>query len=475
MTTLNTKISDLKGGDMICSETISRRLRSAVFAAAATLLLAGCGGLPSASDLNPLGWFGEEEEEDRIEGERISVLSLERRLEVDPALAQIEVALPPPYVNESWPQPGGYANHAMQHLKIPENIEQVWKSGAGKGSGDEAKVTATPIAADGKVFVRDAESRVSAFDMQSGNRLWEVNLKLEKKKDYMGTGGGVAYANGRVFATTGFGTVVALDANNGAELWRQQLSLSIRSAPTVSGGRVFVASFDNQLYALASEDGRVLWNHRGITETARLFVSTSPAVSGDIVVAPYSSGEVYALRAQNGRPAWSDSLSRTGKLTPLSALNDIAGRPVIDRGRVYAISHSGRMVAIDLRSGERVWERNIGGTQTPWVAGEFIYVLSIDSEVICLSRRDGRIRWITNLPQFENAEKRKNPIEWSGPVLAGDRLIVVSSRGRAFSVSPYSGEILGQIEIPDGTLIPPIVADETVFVLTDKAELVAYR
>jgi outer membrane protein assembly factor BamB len=142
---------------------------------------------------------------------------------------------------------------------------------------------------------------------------------------------------------------------------------------------------------------------------------------------------------------------------------------------VYAISHSGRMVSIDLRSGERVWSRNVGGTQTPWVAGDFIYVLSIDSEIVCLSRRDGRIRWIARLPQFENVKKRKDPIEWSGPVLAGDRLIVVSSKGAAYSVSPYTGEVLGKIKIPDGTFIAPIVANEMVFVLTDKAELIALR
>ena len=455
-----------------------RLLKHFVPVALASVLLTACGGLPSAGDLNPLGWFGgdeDEEDKDRLEGERVSVLSLERQLEVDPALEEVEVVLPAPYLNDAWPQPGGYPSHAMHHLQLPNEITEVWRQDAGKGSGDDAKLTASPIAADGKVFVRDAEAGVRAFDMASGQEVWRVDLKPEDEEGYMGTGGGVAYSNGRVFATTGYGIVVALAADSGAELWRQELALPIRTSPTVNAGRLFVTTFDNQLYALASDDGRILWNHRGISETARLLVSTSPAVANDIVVAPYSSGEVFALRVQNGRPAWSDSLTRTGILTPLSALNDIAGRPVIDRGLVFAVSHSGRLAAIDFRSGERVWERNVGGTQTPWVAGDYIYVLSIDSELICLSRRGGAIRWITELPQFGNMKKRKDPIEWSGPVLAGDRLIVVSSRARAYSISPYTGDILGQIEMPEGTLIPPIVADNTVFILTDEAELLAYR
>ncbi|TDI64550.1 MAG: pyrrolo-quinoline quinone [Alphaproteobacteria bacterium] len=450
-------------------------LRLAAIAIAVPLMLAGC--LPSLSDLNPLNLIAgnDEEDEDRLQGERISVLSLEQTLEVDPDLADIEVALPPPYVNDSWPQPGGYATHAMHHLQIPADIKEVWRVKAGQGSQGGVRLTAPPVVGDGTVFVRDAVASVSAFDAVSGKRLWEVNLKPRKTKSYMGTGGGVAFAEGKVFASTGFGFIVALDGKTGTEIWRQSLGLAIRSAPTVSNGRLFVSTFDNQLFALSTTDGRIFWNHRATPETARLLVSSSPAVSGDIVIAPFSSGEIFALRVQNGRVAWSDALQRTGQLTPLATLNDIAGRPVIDRGRVIAVSHNGRMVSIDLRSGERVWTRDIGSVQTPWVAGDYIYVVSIDSEIICLSRRDGRIRWITLLQQFENEKKKKGPIFWSGPVLAGDRLIVVSSHGEALSVSPYTGEILGHIDLPHGSFISPIVANETVFLLTDDAKLIALR
>ena len=190
---------------------------------------------------------------------------------------------------------------------------------------------------------------------------------------------------------------------------------------------------------------------------------------------PYTSGEIYALRVQNGQTAWTDSLTRTGNLTALTALNDIAGRPVIDRGRVIAISHSGRMVSIDARSGQRVWTRDIGGVQTPWVAGDFIYVVTLDSQVLCISRRDGRIRWITELPRYRNEKKKKEPIEWAGPVLAGDRLIVLSSDGYAVSISPYIGGVTGGITIPTGTFIPPVVANGTLYILTDKADLIAMR
>lgn len=437
--------------------------------------LSACGGLSKLNPLNVLGGDDDEKDESEIAGERISVLSLEQNLEADPQLAETEVVLPPPYVNRNWSQPGGYASHAMHHLQIAPEINKVWSVTVGKGVDKEAHILSSPIAADGKIIVRDAKAGVTAIDMETGEKLWEVDLTPPKSKARLGTGGGVAYNNGRVFVSTGFGFVVMLDVETGAEFWRQSLGLALRSAPTVSEGRLFVSTFDNQLFALDADDGSVLWSHQGIEETARFLVSSSPAVSGDIVIAPYSSGEVFALRVQNGRPAWSDSLTRTGRLTSLSELNDIAGSPVVDRGLVLAISHNGRMVAIDLRTGVRVWARNIGGMQTPWVAGDYIYVLTIDNEIVCLSRAEGRIRWITPLPQFEKPKKRKNPIEWSGPVLAGDRLIVVSSRGEAQSISPYTGEILGKIKMSGGSFVAPIVADEMVFLLSDDAKLTAYK
>ena len=182
-----------------------------------------------------------------------------------------------------------------------------------------------------------------------------------------------------------------------------------------------------------------------------------------------------ALRVENGTPVWTDQLTRTGTVTSLSALNDIAGRPVIDRDRVFAISHSGRMVSIDLRTGERIWTRDIGGVQTPWVAGDFVFLVTSSQEVLAISRRDGRIRWITPLQRWRNPERRSDPVEWSGPVLVSERLVLVSSRGEAVMLSPETGEVLGNLSIPGPSMIAPVVANETVYVLTDDARLTALK
>ena len=290
-----------------------------------------------------------------------------------------------------------------------------------------------------------------------------------------GFGGGIAFDDGKIFVTTGFGRVFALDAASGRMLWKTELDVPVIDAPTANGGRVFVCTQDNHFYALAEIDGRKLWDHQGITELAGVLESTSPAVAGDFVIAPYSSGELFAIRVENGRPAWNDMLTRSGNVTAISELDDIAGRPVIDRDMVFAISHSGIMAAINLDTGDRVWSRDIGGIQTPWVAGDFLYVTTTDGQLLCLERKDGKVKWIHQLQRWQDMENKENPIVWSGPVLVSNRLILVSSDGYAISISPYTGKLLGRMTIPDGTYIAPVVANGTLYLLTNDAELIALR
>jgi outer membrane protein assembly factor BamB len=408
-----------------------------------------------------------------LPGERLSVLRLDKQLEPDPEIAALEVRLPRPVVNTDWPEAGGYPNHVMQHVALGDDIETSWRTSIGDGSSRYGRILAPPIAVGDRVYAMDADSTVSAYERRTGKQVWETSVKPEDAGPAFG--GGVAYAEDRIFATTGYGQIIALDANSGKEVWRKDVVAPLRSAPTVADGRVFAITVDNQLEVLATSDGRTLWTHSGTPETAGLLGGASPAVEGDVVVAAYSSGELFALRVENGRQLWTDNLAAARRTDALSALADIRGRPVIDRGRVYAVSHSGRMVAIDLRTGERVWEQDIGGTEAPWVAGDFIFVISNDSELICLTRRDGRVRWVQELPRYEDLKKKKGSLNWSGPILGGDRLIVVASNGEAMSFSPYTGAALGRVTLPDGTFLTPIIANETLYVLTDDADLIAMR
>lgn len=436
-----------------------RRLTTCV---AVSLLLAGC------SD-----WLGEPEEPP-LPGERIPILSLERGVRADPQIADLDVRLPPPWENKEWPQSGGWPSHAMHHLAAGGALDTLWETDIGQGSDSEQRLLAQPVVADGIVYSMDAGATVRAFEIATGDQVWSRDLEPDDDDEGI-LGGGLAFSDGRLFVTTGFAHVLALNAKSGETVWRKSVAGPMRAAPTIYAGRVYVVTIANELFALAADDGRSLWNHVGIVEAAGLLGGAAPAADDGIVIVPYSSGEIVALRAENGRVVWSDSLTALRRTDPISSLAHIRGMPVIDRGRVFVVSHSGRMAAIDLRTGNRIWERNIGGTNAPWVAGNFIYVVTRDSELVCLSWRDGRVRWVQPLQRFEDEEDQTDPILWAGPVLAGDRLIVASSHEEVWSLSPYSGKLLGRIELSSPVLMAPAIANETLFLLTDDADLIALK
>jgi outer membrane protein assembly factor BamB len=278
-----------------------------------------------------------------------------------------------------------------------------------------------------------------------------------------------------VFATTGYGVTVALDPATGAEKWRHDLDIPLRGAPAFANGKVYVVTQDNQLVALSADKGTQLWDAVAIVENAGLLGAAPPAIADDTLVIGYSSGELNAIKTDTGQVTWQDNLARTARLTALASLTDIDASPVIDRGRVFAIGHGGRMVALDLATGERVWERSLGGVSTPWVAGDFLFTVTTDGEVVALTRRDGRIRWVTQLQRYEDVAGRKGRVAWQGPILASDRLLLTSSNGDVASLSPYTGELLASTKMGDGSWLPPIIANGVMYVLTSAGKVIAYK
>jgi len=403
------------------------------------------------------------------------VFSDRKDIEPDKEAASIQVTLPAPVVNDSWPQSGGFANYAMQHLAIGDSPQVLWSVDVGSGSSSSRILTTPPVVADGKVFAKDAESDVTAFNAETGQRIWSVTLKPEKARDTDEFGGGLAYYGGRLFVTTGFANIFSLDPADGKEIWSSNVSAPVRGAPLVFGDRVFAVSIDNKLHALAAVDGSDLWTFSVLQEVAGYVGGNSPAASGDVVVAPFTSAELIELRIDNGRPVWNESLvGPRREARAFGNLADIRGRPVIDRGVVLAMGTAGTLAAIDLRSGQRLWERPVGGNQTPWAAGRFVYVVSNSADVLCLERDTGKVKWVTPLTQYED-EKRRRPILWAGPVLAGDRLLIGGSTGDLLALSPYTGEIIGKLQLHGSIRLGPVVANRTVYVLTDSGRLIALR
>lgn len=458
--------------DAFLRGTIARTLLALTMLAA----VSGCGVLK-----------GDKKARTPVLGNRIPVLTSEADAKVEPALAAAPVTVPPAFANDAWAQPGGNAEKALGNVALGAAPQRLWSARI-TGTSAKARLAAAPVVADGHVFVVDTHSILHAFDANSGAVTWTGfvgkdederghDLITRRPKGNAGAlfGGGVSYADGKVYATNGIGDVQAFDAATGKSLWLKRPGGPLRGAPTLAQGNVYVMSQDNQIFALAQASGDTVWNESGTLEASGVFGTAAPAAAQGTVVTGFSSGELTAYRYENGRAVWQDALSRTSISTSVSTLSDIDADPVIESGRVYAVGAGGRMVAMELVTGQRLWELNIAGIDTPWVAGDWLFVLTDEQRLLCIARTSGKVRWISQLPRWKNEKKKRGRIAWNGPVLAGDRLIVTGSKGLVHSVALADGKIDEGFKAGKSFGFAPVVANSTMYLLADDGTLTAWR
>ncbi len=424
------------------------------------LIVSGCSGARKGL-ANLLG-----EEEKRLGGQREAVASQAGVLAPDPELLTEANRIPPARTNLSWTQVGGNPSHVHGNLSLSRQPRQIWSVDAGIGSSDKGRLTAQPVVANGRIYVIDTESRVTAFSTSGGQRAWSVSLKPKDEDSGGGVGGGIAIDGGRLYITTTFGELVVLDAHRGSVVWRKRLDVPVRAAPTVSGSLIFLAAVNNEVHALSTLNGSSTWKYQGVGEKVSRAASTSAAVSGNIVVVPLTTGEILAFDASTGLSNWGDALTGSTRFSGASVLTDISGNPVIDEGRVYAVAHAGSMGSFDLISGESHWTLAVSGTETPWPAGAYVYAVVNKRILTAISKRKGRARWSYKLSERGS---------WAGPVMGSGNLIVASDKGELVFISPETARPVHNLDLGDPIFISPVIAGNTLYVLTDKARLIALR
>jgi outer membrane protein assembly factor BamB len=408
-------------------------------------------------------------------GNRIPVLSkIETGAKVDPSLQSVSVILPPAQPNSEWAQAGGNAGKANGHLALADSPNEVWSAQIA-GSTNRRRLAAAPVIGGGMLFAVDTDGVVHAFDAQSGGKRWTYRMKIADNQSASAFGGGASYFGGRVYATNGVGEVVALNAETGEEVWTVQPAGPLRGSPTIAFNSVFVMTQDNQIHALSTVDGKQQWQESGSTAQAGVFGVAAPAAGQGSVVAGYSSGELVAYRYENGRTLWSDALALTSISTSVGSLYDIDADPIIDQGKVYALGQGGRMAAYELVTGQRLWEINVAGISTPAIAGEWIFALTDDARLLAIARSTGKVRWISQLQRYKDEKDKKGPIFWTGPVLAGNSLWVASTRGALYKVSPGEGSATLFRDLDEAVSLPPVVANNTLYLLDDSGTIRAFR
>lgn len=416
--------------------------------------------------------FGERRQ--RIVGERQPALELvSRRLTADPELANVSVTLPAPALRESWAQAGGDSAHSGGNAALGSPLTDAWRSGFGSGSGYRQRITSPPIAVDGSAYTVDAFGQVMAFSLDRGSRRWSRDSS--PRSDRAGqVGGGAAYDGGTLYVASGMAEIMALDPANGEIKWRASMPAPARGAPAVADGRIFLPTIQNQLVALSTEDGRLLWTHRAQSVTAVPLGLPTPAVSGGIVVCGFGAGELSGMRAEDGRVAWTEVLTVANR-NPMAEVAGIHASPSVSEGRVVALGMGGLTVCVDLRSGRKIWEREVGGTSSAWISGNWVFLVTSEEQLACLGRDDGRVRWVTELAPPRTGRRPPPRAQWCPPVIAGGRLYIAGSGGQMLTVDPASGEIQGRRSVSGGVSHQPALIGDMMLVATNNATLIAMR
>lgn len=385
-------------------------------------------------------------------------------------------AAPAQVDHSAWTHRGGTVTHKITHPALDSSLSQAWVRDIGAGNARKARITADPIVAGGRIFTMDSASRIAATG-SDGAALWARSLIPSTEKGPEVSGGGLAFGENTLIATTAFGELFALDATSGEVKWRQKLEAPVTSAPTVHDGLVYVVSRDSRAWALDLAQGRIRWQITGTPSNANLVGGSGPVVAGRSVVFPFGSGELVAALAKSGIRVWGSSVAGQRRGRAYASISDISGDPVVHDGKIYAANQAGRAVALNAASGERLWSANEGAYSPMWPAGDSVFLISEQAELIRLDAESGARIWAIELPYFvkQRLKRRKAVFAHFGPVLAGGRLIVASDDGVLRQFDPETGEALGEVAIPGGAASNPVVVDGTLYVVTAKGQLAAFR
>jgi outer membrane protein assembly factor BamB len=296
-----------------------------------------------------------------------------------------------------------------------------------------------PVVGGGRVYTIDTTATVRAFDAQTGGQRWADQFGTERGNNASLFGGGVAYDNGRIYATNGLGFVAALDAPTAASSGRCGRAARCAALRRCRGD-THLRDEPGQPDLLA-QGGR---RHDQLVEAAALeiagvFGTGSPGLRAGHGGRRLLVGRAQRLPLRERPPGVAGRAAADQHPHQRRVAVDIDADPVIDNGQVFALGQGGRMVALELISGQRMWELNIAGISTPWVAGDWVFVVTDDAKLIAIAAQTGKIRWINQLPRFLSGEGKRGQISYSGPVLAGGRLIVAGSNGVLINVDPATG------------------------------------
>lgn len=407
-----------------------------------------------------------------------SVLSSSAGAEEADAVTQAAraIQLPAQVANANAAQSFGTQDFRTDHPRLNASLTPVFSVNIGEGDSRKHRIVADPVVSGGRIFTLDAQTTVTAVST-SGAVLWQRNILPDGAEEGDATGGGLAVDGDVLYISSGFGALTALEASTGRTIWVQDLEGTGSGRPTVFGNLVYVMAGDDTGWALDKSNGRIEWQVTGSESPTNVLGAPAPIVVDGLTVFSFGSGEMQAVFRQGGLRRWDASVLGERKGRALSKFDDVTGRPIAANGVIYAGNQSGRTVAVSAGSGGRIWTANEGAVDTVLPVAGSVFLVSDRNELLRLDANDGTRIWGTKLPNYVKTKPNRQSEIFAhhGPILAGGRIIVASSDGVLRSFDPASGALVATTEIAGGASTAPVVAGQTLYVVSRKGQLIAYR
>ena len=337
---------------------------------------------------------------------------------------------------------------------------------------------AQPVAVNGKVFALGADAVLSVFDLETGETLAEVQVDDAEQGLFPGVAGGLAASPSVVAVHAGRKTLTVIDANSFEVIWTVEHEEPLSGGPTlIADEGVVVTDIDGSSLAFRLNDGVLVWQSAGLPADTVVLGSGSPAVRDGAVIIAGIGGEISANAVSDGGLLWADSLATLAPRTPLEELGDILAEPVHDGEAIYVVSQSGLLGAYDPLTGILLWDQPISSVQTPWVAGDSLYVLTANSHVVALRKSDGAIRWHSDLPGSAELGRisATDVSRYIGPIVAAGQVHVLSASGRLYSLNADTGEQVSSTSVSGAVNVHPLIVQNIFIVLSRDGRLQAYR
>ena len=421
------------------------------------ILLASCGTRQ---------FLGFEEKKVRLEGKRIPILGdvVEKNV-ISSDTAKIIISKK--VENKDWKQSYNSPSHVSINFFSDTTFKKIRRIASGKGEDKHNKIFAQPIVYKNTIFFMDALTNIISYDLIKRKVNWRFSAILQNEDNH-NIGGGIALLNNRIIANTPYGEIISLNAKDGSVEWRNNVVSPLRSAPTIYSDKILSLTVDNRLLVLNNDDGKIVWQHEGIFNNTTLIRTPKIAADDNIIIAPYSNGEFYALNYSNGLVLWKDSLVELESNDISNTFTDIDANPVIINNALIVTSAVGKIVALDKRSGRRIWINDITSTQTPLVNGNSIFVINNNKELFNLYLNNGNIRWKTFI---EQKSSQNYEYIWYAPILVNDKILLAGGNNKLLIINSISGEIEKELSLPDKPASSPFVADKKLYLMLRNSDI----